>query len=92
MNSSDVEQRAQAPSNEGQNRSEVKTYNRWQLFMLDRLERLASLNKDAENGDLDELQTKMLRRAIFSTLLDCEQLRVGEEARKMISLPEGEAV
>lgn len=87
MSKSDAGQRQENYLGEGQpNRPHIKTYDRWQLFFLDRLHRLSLLNKEAEQGHLSELQVSLLRRAIFSTLLDCDAVGVGEEARQLMSL------
>lgn len=85
MSHSDIEQRQIAQPGEGASQGPVRTYTRWQLFFLDRVERLAELNRQAERGELDELEFKVLRRATFSTLLDCDVVSVGDEARRMLS-------
>lgn len=84
MSQRNTEQREHTQPNEDRRQGEIKTYDRWQLFYLDRLHRLFELNRD--EGALDEDEVRILRRAIFSTLLDCELVGVGEEAKKTISV------
>ncbi len=86
MNQRETEGLGQTPANEEPTQPQVKTYDRWQLFYLDRLHRLAALNKDADAGLLDEDEVRMLRRAIFQTLLDCEYVGVSEEAKTKITV------
>jgi hypothetical protein len=87
MNRRNTEEREQIQPNEDRKQQgSIQTYNRWQLFYLDRLHRLYDLNKEAELGNLDEDRVRILRRAIFFTLLDCEFVGVGEEARQIISV------
>jgi hypothetical protein len=86
MSYSDTEWREPMQPNEEPRTGEIRTYDRWQLFYLDRLHRLYALNKDADAGLLDEEEVRILRRAIFSTLLDCEDVGVGDEARQAISV------
>ena len=85
MSHSNTEQRpVQQPAAE-EDRAPVRTYSRWQLFFLERVRRLSDLNRQAELGELDESEVMMLRRAMFSTLLDCDAAGVGEEARRVLS-------
>jgi hypothetical protein len=86
MNQRDIEERGPTPANDESTQPQVRTYDRWQLFYLDRLHRLASLNKDSDAGLLDEDEVRMLRRAIFHTLLDCEYVGVSEEAKTTITV------
>ncbi len=86
MNHSETEQRRQAPKSERQAQGPVRTYDRWQLFFLDRLHRLSTLDRQVAGAvDVDEEHLKGLRRAIFSTLLDCDSAGVGDEARKIFA-------
>ena len=84
MSQRNTEQREHTQPNEDRRQGEIKTYDRWQLFYLDRLHRLFELNQDA--GALDDDEVRLLRRAIFFTLLDCELVGVGEEAKKTIAV------
>ncbi|MDP9383305.1 MAG: hypothetical protein M3Q29_24810 [Chloroflexota bacterium] len=86
MTSRNAEERDQTQPNEDRTQGSIRTYNRWQLFYLDRLHRLYDLNKQADLGHLDEDQVRLLRRAIFFTLLDCEFVGVGEDAKQVISV------
>jgi hypothetical protein len=90
MKERDFERLSEAPTpNEDRKQvSDVKTYNRSQLFFLDRLDRMYTQEEQA-GPDADEFQMKALRRAIFSTLLECEELGVGEEARSMTAARRG---
>lgn len=87
MNRSELQDREPIGPKDGEQRhGSIRTYDRWQLFYLDRLNRLFDLNKDAEAGLLDEEQVGLLRRAIFFTLLDCQLVGVGAEAQKVIAV------
>ncbi len=85
MSQSEIEQQEYIPTILEQPQGSIRTYNRWQLFFLDRLHRLAELNRNATDGDLDKTESRALKRAVFSTLLDCDAAGVGEEARRMMA-------
>lgn len=85
MSQSNTDQREQVQHPDESRQGAVKTYDRWQLFYLDRLHRLVALSQNPESA-LDEEDSRILRRAVFSTLLDCELAGVGEEAKKIISV------
>ncbi len=85
MSQSNIDQREQIQHSDEATQGAVRTYDRWQLFYLDRLHRLVALSQDPDSA-LDEEDSRILRRAVFSTLLDCELAGVGEEAKKVISV------
>ena len=84
MNQSEIQQANRTPHREEPQTGHVQTYDRWQLFFLDRLLHLASLNQQAIRGNLDETEVRLVRRAILSTLLDCDDRGVSAEARKIV--------
>lgn len=51
-------------------------------FFLRRLRRLVALDRDP---DLTDQERRLVRKAIYSTYLDCRALGVGEEARALLS-------
>ncbi len=83
MSQSEIQERAQQPAAEQQ--GIVRTYTRWQLFFLERMHRLCRIRSELEQYDVEEFQTKALKRAIFSTMLDCEAAGVGDEAKRMMT-------
>lgn len=85
MAESETRQREQTQQVERAEQGAVRTYDRWQLFHLDRLHRLTELNRQVETGEAGDEHAKGLKRAIFSVLLDCDAAGVGEEARKIVS-------
>lgn len=91
MNKSDIEQKLEQRAREKGSQGPVRTYNAWQLFFLDRLHRLSLLNKEAQEGNLNDFQVKLVRYGIFSTLLDCTAAGVEEEAHEIIEMPSDEA-
>lgn len=85
MNQSDTERKQSVQAKEGRQQGLVRTYSKWQLFFLDRMQRMAEVNRETENGAFEDFEVKILKRAMFSTLLDCDEAGVGEEARGLIS-------
>ena len=78
-------QQAQAGEKPAQEQGGIRTYDRWQLFYLDRLHGLSALSRDIEAAGVEPFHEKALKRAVFSTLLDCDAAGVGDEARKIVS-------
>lgn len=87
MSQRNINQREEIQQPEESQQGEVRTYDRWQLFYLDRLHRLLRLSQGPYSAS-DEEENRILRRAIFATLLDCELAGVGEEAKKVIAVEE----
>ncbi len=56
-------------------------YDEWQLFFLRRLRSL--LNLQAQ-GTGEEKSSLLIRKAIYSTLRDCTEQLVGEEAARLV--------
>lgn len=57
-------------------------YTEWQRFFLNRLEALLRLQAQAAGSD--EMGSRLIRKAIYSTLGDCTALGVGDEAAAMV--------
>lgn len=56
-----------------------------QVYFLSRLERLASLRRDAMLwGRLNDAGQELVRRAVYSTYCDCVDLGVEPEARRLL--------
>ncbi|ACZ41573.1 hypothetical protein Tter_0656 [Thermobaculum terrenum ATCC BAA-798] len=88
MNQSEIREVKENQASETQRQQpKVKTYDRWQLFFLDRLHRLCLLREQIDSGNIEDYKVSALKRAIFSTLLDCDAAGVGEEARQMLYGP-----
>ena len=84
MNQSETERARAAQTVDTGVRPTVKTYNRWQLFFLDRMQRLIELEQELVPANHPSFEIVALRQAVFSTLLDCDKLGVGDEARMML--------
>ena len=63
----------------------VRSYSRLQAHFMERLTRLLRLRRYYQDlaGD-NQWMIQLLDRTIFSTLCDCIDLEVGEEARRLL--------
>lgn len=59
-----------------------KTFTTAQRFILARLERLLRLREQAES--LDKRQSTLLKRALYSSYLDCLEAGLSAEARELL--------
>lgn len=65
---------------------EVVGYNPMQTLFLERLARLVRLEEETRPLE-DREMNEMIRRAIYSTLRDCQALGVLPEARRLLKEP-----
>jgi len=98
MNQSDIERREAAPvenksdqskPEEPKENSQVRTYTKWQLFYIERLRRMTDQRRRADETGAEEFELKALKRAMFSTLLDCDSVGLGDEARELLARRDG---
>lgn len=81
----ETEARQSAARREEPKQGQVRTYTKWQMFFLDRLRHLVEVNRETAYREYDESREQALKRAMFSTLLDCDAAGVGEEARSIMA-------
>ncbi|MSQ40438.1 MAG: hypothetical protein EXR55_02010 [Dehalococcoidia bacterium] len=66
--------------------SEARPYTQVQLHFLERLEQLKRLLKEYEGSSQpDAAKLQMIKKAIYSTLQDCDDQELKEEARAVLS-------
>ena len=69
-----------------QGKIEVRPYTPLQLHFLSRLEQLDRLRDEYEqSSQLDPFLLQLVKKAIYSTLRDCESYGLHEEAKAVIS-------
>ncbi|MDQ3856674.1 MAG: hypothetical protein M3281_09825 [Chloroflexota bacterium] len=89
MSYSKTEQREANVPQHDKPQSPVRTYDRWQLFFLERMQRMTEVSVQARHSGASDADLQALKWAIFSTLLDCDRLGVGDVAREFLAAVPG---